>query len=82
MKMSSATFLLLGKLPTPSDYAARAKSSFTAVTGAEKSTKVTLASALSFASITFVRDNRAYIRTISFNLNKPIDPNSTPSGVY
>ena len=77
--MSSATFLLLGKLPTPSDYAARAKSSFTAVTGAEKSTKVTLDSALSFASITFVRVNGAYIPVISFNLNKPVDPISPPS---
>ena len=53
----SATFLLLGKWPTPSDYAARAKSSF-ATTGAEKSTKVTLL-AISFAFIRCLRGNGA-----------------------
>ena len=63
MKMSSATFLLLGKLPTPSDYAARAKSSFTYFLALEKSTKENTLDALSFAFITFVRVNRAYIRT-------------------
>jgi hypothetical protein len=61
----SATFLLLGKSPTPSDYAARAKSSVAAnLFNAPKSTKLNSPLfTVAFAIIKFVRVNRAYIRT-------------------
>ena len=57
----SATFLLLGKSPTPSDYAARAKSSFTAnLLSAPKSTKINSPLfTVAFAFVKCLRDNRA-----------------------
>ena len=57
----SATFLLQGKWPTPSDYAARAKSSLTAKSlSAPKFTKVNSPLfTVAFAFVKFLRVNRA-----------------------
>ena len=79
MKMSSATFLLLGKLPTPSDYAARAKSSFTTDFCLPKLTKVTLFSALPFASIRLFALTELTSGQLHSSTNPSVDPISGPS---